>query len=67
MGMYGDQLLLGSDWDASLIGREMEPLVVALDVLHELKQKGKTLEFTQYDSQDEFEEQVIEALEGEDE
>lgn len=64
VGMYGDQLLLGPDWDASLVGREMEPLIVALDVINELKQKGKTLEFTQYDSQEEFEEQVTEALEG---
>ncbi|PKV75325.1 DUF2750 domain-containing protein [Pontibacter ramchanderi] len=67
VGMYGDELLLGPDWDASLVGREMEPLVVALDVINELKHKGKTLEFSQYDSQEEFEEQVIEALEGEDE
>ena len=65
VGMYGDQLLLGADWDADLSGKEAEPLMVALDVVNELKAKGKTLEFTQYDSQDEFEEQVIEALEGE--
>ena len=64
VGMYGDQLLLGPDWDADLSGREIEPLVVALDVVNELKEKGKKLEFTQYDSQEEFEEQVIEALEG---
>jgi hypothetical protein len=67
VGMYGDQLLLGPDWDGNLVGREMEPLIVALDVLNELKHKGKTIEFTQYDSQEEFEEQVMEALEGEDE
>jgi hypothetical protein len=67
VGMYGDQLLLGPDWDASLSGREMEPLVVALDVINELKHKGKSLEFSQYDSQQEFEEQVVEALEGDEE
>lgn len=67
VGMYGDQLLLGPDWGADLSGREIEPLVVALDVVHELKHTGKTLEFTQYDSQEEFEEQVIEALEGDNE
>ncbi|MBD1396319.1 DUF2750 domain-containing protein [Pontibacter sp. JH31] len=67
VGMYGDQLLLGPDWDASLSGREMEPLIVALDVINELKHKGKSLEFSQYDSQEEFEEQVIEALEGDEE
>jgi hypothetical protein len=67
VGMYGDQLLLGPDWDENLSGRETEPLVVALDVINELKHKGKTLEFSQYDSQTEFEEQVIEALEGDEE
>ena len=66
VGMYGDGLLLGADWGADLNGKERDPLVVALDVITELKAQGKTLEFTQYDSQSEFEEQVIEAL-GEEE
>jgi hypothetical protein len=65
VGMYGDELLLGADWDIELSGKEADPLVVALDVVTELKVKGKTLEFTQYDSQSEFEEQVIEALDRE--
>jgi len=65
VGMYGDQLLLGADWDTDLSGKEAEPLVVALDVINALKAKGKTLEFSQYDSQEEFEEQVVEALGGE--
>jgi hypothetical protein len=65
VGMYSDALLLGANWDENLNGREVEPLEVALDVIQELKAQGKTLEFTQYDSQKEFEEQLIEALEGE--
>lgn len=65
VGMYGDELLLGANWDMELSGKEADPLVVALDVVTELKAKGKTLDFTQYDSQSEFEEQVIEALQGE--
>ena len=62
VGMYGDGLLLGADWAADLNGKERDPLVVSLDVITELKAQGKTLEFTQYDSQSEFEEQVVEAL-----
>ncbi|MCX2741839.1 DUF2750 domain-containing protein [Pontibacter anaerobius] len=65
VGMYGDELLVGADWDRDLIGKEAEPLVVALDVVTQLKATGKTLEFTQYDNQEEFEEQLIEALEAE--
>ncbi|MDX5482416.1 MAG: DUF2750 domain-containing protein [Hymenobacteraceae bacterium] len=67
VGMYSDALLVGVNWDADLTGKEVEPLEIALDVVNKLKEKGKTLEFTQYDSQEEFEEQVIEALEGEEE
>ncbi len=67
VGMYGDALLLGANWDTDLTGKEAEPLEVALDVVNELKSKGKTVEFTQYDSLEDFEEQVTEALEGEDE
>ncbi|GHA59987.1 DUF2750 domain-containing protein [Pontibacter akesuensis] len=65
VGMYGDELLVGANWDKNLVGKEAEPLVVALDVVTQLKAQGKTLEFTQYDSQQEFEEQVTEALESE--
>lgn len=65
VGMYGDELLAGADWGKDLAGKESEPLVLALDVVTELKARGKTLEFTQYDSQEEFEEQLIEAMEEE--
>jgi hypothetical protein len=64
VGMYSDALLVGPNWSSDLTGKEVEPLVMALDVIQELKAKNKTLEFTQYDSQEEFEEQVVEALEG---
>ncbi|RIJ41787.1 DUF2750 domain-containing protein [Pontibacter oryzae] len=65
VGMYGDELLVGANWDDNLIGKEAEPLVVALDVVTQLKSEGKTIEFEQYDNQQEFEDQVIEALEAE--
>jgi hypothetical protein len=64
VGMYSDALLVGPNWASDLTGKEVEPLEVALDVLQEAKAQGKTFEFTQYDSQQEFEEQVVEALEG---
>ncbi|GAB3195940.1 hypothetical protein ABID22_001665 [Pontibacter aydingkolensis] len=65
VGMYSDALLVGANWSSDLTGKEIEPLEVALDVVQELKSQDKTLEFSQYDSQQEFEEQVIEAMEGE--
>ncbi|MHA6248022.1 DUF2750 domain-containing protein [Pontibacter sp. CAU 1760] len=65
VGMYGDGLLLGADWGADLSGKEAEPLAVAYDVIKELKANNKKLDFEQYESQDEFEEQVVEALDQE--
>jgi len=67
VGMYSDALLVGPDWESDLTGKEVEPLVIALDIIDSLKEKNKTLNFTQYDSQQEFEEQVVEALEGDEE
>jgi hypothetical protein len=67
VGMYSDALLVGPNWNSDLTGKEIEPLTIALEIIEELKQRGKTLEFTQYDSQQEFEEQVVEALEGDEE
>ena len=67
VGMYSDALLVGPNWNTDLTGKEVEPLTIALDVVQELKVQDKNLTFTQYDSQQEFEEQVIEALEGDDE
>lgn len=67
VGMYSDALLVGPNWNSDLTGKEVEPLNIALDIIEELKAKNKTIEFTQYDSQQEFEEQIIEALEGDEE
>ncbi|TPE45994.1 DUF2750 domain-containing protein [Pontibacter mangrovi] len=65
VGMYGDELLVGTNWSPDLVGKEAEPLVVALDVVTQLKADNKNLDFTQYESQQEFEDQLIEALEAE--
>ncbi|MFT2009911.1 DUF2750 domain-containing protein [Pontibacter sp. 13R65] len=65
VGMYGDELILGTNWTPDLSGKEVDPLIVALDIVNLLKERGETLEFTQYDNQEEFEKQLIEALEGE--
>ncbi|MEJ8755505.1 DUF2750 domain-containing protein [Pontibacter sp. H259] len=67
VGMYDDGLLVGTDWTSELQGREVDPLVVALDVVQELKHKGKEITLEQYDSLSELEEQIIDALEGDEE
>ena len=65
VGMYGDELLVGANWTPALQGKEVDPLVIALDVVQELKHLEKETELEQYDSLSEFEEQIIDALEGE--
>lgn len=67
VGMYDDELLVGANWTADMQGREVDPLVIALDVVKELKSRGKEINLEQYDSLSEFEEQVIDALEGDEE
>ncbi|WP_242928992.1 DUF2750 domain-containing protein [Pontibacter vulgaris] len=67
VGMYGDHLLAGLDWDAALSGKETEPLEAALDVINELKAQKKLVLFTNYDSLEDYESQIIEALNSDEE
>jgi hypothetical protein len=60
-GMHNDELLVGTDWDATLVGREVEPLVLALDLANEAVAAGKTLEFSNYKDLEDYRQQVKEA------
>jgi hypothetical protein len=40
-GMHNDELLAGTDWDATLQGKEVEPLVLALDLANEVVATAK--------------------------
>lgn len=60
-GMHNDELLVGSDWDASLAGKEVEPLVLALDLAAEAAATGKEPEFANYKDIRDFIAQVREA------
>jgi hypothetical protein len=60
-GMHNDELLAGTDWDGSLQGKEVEPLILALDLANEVIASGKTLEFANYEGIEDFVQQVREA------
>jgi hypothetical protein len=60
-GMHNDEILVGTDWDRSLEGKEVEPLVLALDLASEAQATGKTLEFSNYKDIEDFRKQVREA------
>lgn len=60
-GMHNDEVLVGTDWDASLQGKEIEPLALALDLADEAIASGKTLEFSNYKDMQDFRVEVREA------
>ena len=61
VGMHNDEILVGTNWDAALSGKEIEPMQIALDLAIEVKSAAKSLEFAHYKNLDDFIEQVKEA------
>lgn len=62
VGMSGDGLLVGTNWDANMCGKEIEPLELALEITDQLIAKGKTLSFAKYDDLFDFQRQVKQVL-----
>ena len=44
-GMHNDEMLAGTNWDKDLSGKEVEPLVLALDITNAMIAAGKEPEF----------------------
>jgi hypothetical protein len=63
IGMDNDNALVGTNWDASLFGMEVEPLELALEILEELELKKKSVNFLNYPSLKEFENKIMLLLE----
>lgn len=61
VGMHNDELLVGTDWNADLSGRETEPLMLALALVEEAMATGKDIEFGNYKDVSDFKRQVQEA------
>lgn len=64
IGMYNDGLIVGTNWDANMFGKEIEPLELALELANELTIKGKTVALNKYKDMADFQTQVKQALEG---
>jgi hypothetical protein len=60
-GMHNDEILAGTDWNASLQGKEVEPLLLALDLVNEAIARGKSVELSNYKDLEDFKAQVREA------
>jgi hypothetical protein len=54
MGMAENDTLVGVNWDANMLGKEVEALEVILDILNRLKSISSAIKFTNYGSIDEF-------------
>jgi hypothetical protein len=63
IGMSNDGLLVGTSFDRNLIGYEVDPLEILLEVLNELEETNKQIQLTYFDSLEAFEEHVRNAIE----
>jgi hypothetical protein len=61
VGMHNDVVLAGTDWDSNLFGKEIEPLVLALDITQHLLETGTEIELIEYDDIHDFQAQIKEA------
>lgn len=54
VGMHNDYVIVGTNFDHQLFGYEEEPLILAQDLLNELKSNDINLSFENYTSTDEL-------------
>lgn len=62
IGMYNDGLLVGTNWDANLFGKEIEPLELALEIADQGIAKGKSLSLKKYKDIIDYQKQVRKTL-----
>ena len=58
VGMHNDGLLVGTNWDPNMFGKEIEPLDLAIEIAAQIVMKGKDLELTKYKNIADFHTQV---------
>lgn len=65
LGMNMDGIIVGINFDNELTGFEAEPLELILEIIAELKKTGKSLELKKFESINDLESQIKEALQAE--
>lgn len=58
IGMHNDGLLVGTNWDPNMFGKEIEPLYLAIEIADQIVTKGKDLEQSKYKNIADFHTQV---------
>ena len=67
LGMYQENWIVGTNFDASMFGHEVEPLELILEIGRELKVQEKALSLARFESTDDLLQQVRELLQQENE
>lgn len=65
VGMNGDGLLVGTEFDQNMYGYEAEPLELIIDLLNELEVNNQQLNFTKFKNNADLKFQVQEILDSE--
>lgn len=64
VGMSNEGLLIGTDFDESLDGFEIDPLDLILEIIEILKKDKQEIAFTKFENLEDLETQVKDILEG---
>jgi hypothetical protein len=67
IGMEGDGLLVGTEFDQNMFGFEADPLELIIDLLNELEANNQQLKFTKFKDQVILKSQINEILNSENE
>ena len=62
IGLANDDILIGSNFDQNMIGYEAEPLMLILELTHELKQTKRKVEFQHFSNIADLESQIKDVL-----
>ena len=64
-GLYEDHFLAGTNWTADLIGKELEPLDLIIEIIDEIKKQKTEVKLEHFESLEHLEEQVRDMIEDE--
>lgn len=59
-GMYEEGIAVGTNWNVDLEGLEMDPITLALDIIHEVREQNIKYTPKGYESLSEFEAELLE-------
>jgi hypothetical protein len=64
VGMANDGLVVACNFDSDMVGWEIDPLELLMQLIEEIKATNSTIVFEKYESLEDMEQEVREAMEG---